>query len=131
MNGFTAGIIYFALVFAAGFVLGSIRTLLLMPVLGPTVSVLIELPFMLTIAWFVCRWIVRRFTVSAAVEDRIIMGATAFVLLMVAEYLLAFALAGISPDIYFAGYASVPGVIGLAGQVAFAVFPVLQARQTG
>ena len=99
MNGFTAGIIYFALVYAAGFVLGTIRNLLLMPVFGPAVSVLIELPFMLAIAWFVCRWIVRRFTVSAAAEDRVIMGATAFVFLTIAEYLFAFTLAGISPEI--------------------------------
>ena len=66
---------FLAIVFAAGFILGTIRTLVLVPHLGPLAAVLLELPLMLGIAWAVCRWLLRRFAVGEAWTARLAMGA--------------------------------------------------------
>jgi hypothetical protein len=128
MPALNAGTVYFMLVFAAGFVLGTIRVLAVVPMAGETVAVLIETPIMLTISWIACRFIIRRFGVPAVLADRVTMGGFAFALLMVAEIGVAWLLGQRSLSGYFAHYATVAGVIGLAGQIAFAVFPALQLR---
>lgn len=128
MTSLIAGIVYSAVVFAAGFVFGTIRTIVLAPAIGPLAAVIVELPFMLAIAWFACRRIVRRFAVPADSAPRWTMGTAAFALLMIAEYLLAIALAGTSLPAYLAQYTTAPGLFGLAGQVMFATFPAVQTR---
>ncbi len=55
-----AGVLYAALSFAAGFVLGTLRTLFIMPQTGPTMAVAIELPLMLAVSWAVCRYALLR-----------------------------------------------------------------------
>ena len=58
-------LIYFAMVFGAGFVLGPIRVLWLVPKLGgqhaERYAELMEVPIMLVVIWLVARWLVRRF----------------------------------------------------------------------
>ena len=83
-QGVKAGAAYFAVVFAAGFVLGTVRVLLLIPRLGALTSVLLELPLMLAISWMACGWALRRFRVPPRIPPRLTMGATAFALLMLA-----------------------------------------------
>lgn len=51
---------YFAVIFAMGFVLGVIRTLVIAPRTGATVAVLMEMPLMLAASWIVAHRIVRR-----------------------------------------------------------------------
>lgn len=122
-----AAVAYFAIVFAAGFVLGAIRTVFLAPRLGPLAAVLVEIPFMLAIAYAACRWLVARFAVPAALYDRLVMGGVAFVLLIAAELLLALALGG-SASAFVAALAEPAGVAGLAAQVVFAALPVVLMR---
>ncbi|MEL7429628.1 MAG: hypothetical protein AAFN43_06475 [Pseudomonadota bacterium] len=50
MNTIFAGAAYFAIVFAAGFILGAARTFLLAPVAGEMLAVLVELPFILAVS---------------------------------------------------------------------------------
>ncbi len=61
-----AAVVYAALVFAAGFVLGVLRVLLLAPQLGALVAVLVELPAMLAIAWVACGFSLRRSAIRPA-----------------------------------------------------------------
>ncbi len=49
-----AGTAYLAIVFAAGFALGTLRTLFLEDDVGWLPGNAIELPFMLTVSWLVC-----------------------------------------------------------------------------
>ena len=53
-----AGALYANIVFLIGFILGTIRVLLLAPRLGETTAVIAEVPVMLAASWFVCRWCV-------------------------------------------------------------------------
>ena len=60
------------------------------------------------------------------VDVRSLMGLVAFAVLMAAEFSLAGLVFGRSLDEQLACYASVPGAIGLAAQIVFAAFPVVQ-----
>lgn len=123
-----AGLAYFAIVFAAGFVLGTIRTLLLAPRLGPFAAVLVELPVMLVIAWIACGWAVSRFAVGSSRVDRLVMGALALALLLAAELVLAVAVFDATVTGFLSAYATPAGATGLAGQMVFAAMPLFVRR---
>jgi hypothetical protein len=120
-----AGALYAIVVFSIGFILGTIRVLLLAPRLGDTTAVIIEAPIMLAASWFVCRWCVDRLDVRRTVPVRSLMGLVAF--LVLAEVGLG-ALFGRSLVDQLASYGSPSGAIGLAAQLIFAMFPVIQVR---
>lgn len=123
-----AGSIYFAVVFAAGFALGVLRTLVLEPALGPVAAVLVELPVMLAVAWMTCARLRRRWPLARA--GALVMGGVAFALLMAAEAGVSMGLAGRSLAEHWALYGDTAHRLGLAGQVAFALFPLVQAWRT-
>ena len=117
-------VLYFAAVFAAGFILGTIRTLVLAPTIGTTPAVLAELPVILAIAWIVCGWLLRDQSRDAA--DALAMGVIAFMLLIIAEAGLSVALFDRTLAEYFASFAQPHGLLGLAGQLVFATFPYVR-----
>jgi hypothetical protein len=123
-----AGAIYAIVVFLIGFILGTIRVLLFAPRLGETTAVIIEAPIMLGASWFVCRWCVDELDVGRTVAARLLMGLVAFLVLMSAEVGLG-AVFGRSIVDQLASYGSLSGAIGLAAQVIFAMFPVIQVWQ--
>jgi hypothetical protein len=125
-----AGAAYFLAVFAAGFVLGTLRVLVLVPRVGEAAAVMIELPLILVVAWIVCRWLVRRLSVPAAAGARLTMGGFAFALLLAAELALSFFVFGRSPAEHWQHYRSLAGALGLVGQIAFAAFPYLRLKLT-
>lgn len=84
-----AGAAYFAVVFAVGFALGTVRTLFLAPRLGELLAVVIELPLMLGASWLACGWAVRRWRIAPTAGPRLTMGAFAFALLIIAEATLS------------------------------------------
>ena len=130
-NALKAGTVYFFLVFAAGFAFGTLRTLFIAPVIGDLIAVALELPLMLAISWIACRWVLQRIRVPNLTYHRIVMGASAFILLMVAEVLMSTQLASRDLASHFALYRTLPVFIGLLGQIAFALFPLFQtADQT-
>lgn len=114
---------YFAVTFAIGFVLGVVRTLMIAPRTGATAAVLMELPLMLAASWLVAHHIVRRAYLPPA--EALGMGALAFLLLMMAEAALATTLGHQSLARWSADLIRTPGWIGLTGQVAFGLFPLV------
>ena len=60
MQVLKASALYFVLVFGAGFVLGPIRILWLVPRVGERTAELIEAPIMLVVIVLAARWIARR-----------------------------------------------------------------------
>lgn len=125
-RAFFAGGLYFAIVFAAGFVLGAIRTTLIAPRLGEVGAVLLELPFMLAVSWIACGDIIRGLKVRVGAADRAVMGAAAFALLMAAELGLAIVAFNEAPGEWAARLFSPAGLLGLAGQIAFAAMPLMR-----
>jgi len=119
---------YFVPVFTIAFMLGAFRVTVLVPRLGEWLAVMMELPVMLTAAWFICRRVVRHFSVPAAAGPRLAMGGAAFALLMVVEFTLAVAAFGRTPGAFFAGLATPAGLLGLAGQAVFGLWPWWQGR---
>jgi hypothetical protein len=71
-----AGILYFVPVFGTGFVLGTIRTLWIVPRLGTRMGELMETPIMLVITILAAQWIVRRLAVPSEVPARLGWGAS-------------------------------------------------------
>ncbi len=121
-----AGVFYFAIVFAAGFLLGTIRAIFLTPRFGEFGAVACELPFMLAISWIACGRLIRRYDVAAATAPRAVMGATAFTLLMAAEISFAIIAFGKSFADLTDDWMSAAGMLGLGGQIIFALLPLAQ-----
>ncbi len=121
-----AGLAYFGCVFGVGFALGVLRTTIATPLLGQTLAVGVELPIILVIAWAACRRLTARYKVCPWLLPRAAMGATAFLLLMMGEALISLLLVERSLAAHIQLYQEASHLMGLAGQVAFASFPVLQ-----
>jgi hypothetical protein len=117
------GFTYFAAVFAFAFAMGVARTLVITPLLGATAAVLLELPLVLALSWFVARTLLRNRTFM--LTQRAAMGATAFALTMLSEMALSYLLRGQGLGDWVASLITPLGLLGLSGQVAFSVIPVL------
>ena len=124
-----AGVIYFALVFGAGFVFGTARTLWVTPRLGERYAELIETPFMLVVTILAARWINRRFELPGSFATRIGAGLTALALLLGTEVTVVLRLRGLTLDQYLAGRDPVAGTAYLAMLGVFAMMPLLVARK--
>jgi len=94
-----AGVLYFALVFGAGFVLGAIRIL----------------------------WIVPRLAVSPKLSSRLGMGCVGLGLMLVAEFTLVLWLWGLSISEYFAARDPVSGTVYYVMLGVFCIMPLLVA----
>src|SRR5215469_6708407 len=66
-----AGLLYFALVFGVGFVLGPVRIRWVVPQVGPRMAELMETPIMLMVTIFAARWVVRRLAVPSKPSNRL------------------------------------------------------------
>jgi hypothetical protein len=122
-----AGTIYFAIVYAIGFFLGTVRVLLLLPLVGETAAVLFEAPVMLLVSWIAARWSAKTFSVPAKPLPRVVMGAVAFALLMAGELAVSNLVFDRSLDDMLTAYRSLSGILGLTAQVIFALLPLVQA----
>jgi hypothetical protein len=124
-----AGAAYWAIVFALGFVLGTLRVLWVAPAIGLLPATMLELPVTLTASWFAAGWLVHRFAIASSGEALAI-GALAFAILMAAECALASVLTGQSPAQWLAGLRQPHALLGLAGQVMFALMPWWRVRRS-
>lgn len=128
MQTIKASVAYFALVFGAGFILGSVRVPFLVPRLGERIAELIEMPFMFAVILLSARFVTRRFALPTATSVRLTSGFLALGLSLVAELLFAVALQGQSLGEYIASRDPVSGGVYLAMLVLFAVMPLILAR---
>ena len=120
-----AGALYFALVFAAGFVLGIIRTLWIVPHLGTRKAELMEAPIMFAITVLAARWVVRRLAIRASFPARLAVGLIALGLLLLTEFTAVLWIRGLTIAEYLAGRDPVAGTVYVVLLAAFALMPSL------
>ena len=129
MRALKAGVIYFLLVFAVGWVLGPIRELWAVPHLGRVAAMLSETVIMLLAMIVAARWVIRWFDVPRTLLATISMGPVALALLAPAEIAGVVWVRGLSLQGYFASFLTAPGVIsGLVMFLLFAAMPTLVTR---
>ncbi|MGR3760590.1 hypothetical protein ACUXV3_10735 [Roseobacteraceae bacterium NS-SX3] len=119
---------YFALVFACGFVLGTLRILVLLPAAGELGAVLAELPVILAFSWWAAGRLTRGRPALQPGAARLGMGGWAFALLMAAEFVLATTAMGLDGAAFAGRWGTLPGALGLAGQIVFALIPWLRLQ---
>lgn len=126
---FKAALCYFGIVFTAGFALGTIRVVLLVPRLGARTAELLEAPVMILVSFLAARWVVRGQTTSFTVAGRLGMGMIALIMMLAAELGFVLWLRGITVSQYFATRDPVSGAAYYIALVIFALMPVFVARR--
>ncbi|MGO8736079.1 MAG: hypothetical protein ACLQVM_25170 [Terriglobia bacterium] len=124
-----AGVVYFALVFAAGFVLGTIRTLWVVPRLDMRTAELMEEPIMFGISILAARWVVRHRGIPPLRSRRLAMGCIALALMLAVEFSVVLWIRGMTIRGYFETRDPVSGALYFLTLGAFAVIPVFVGRR--
>lgn len=123
-----AGVFYFAFVFGAGFVLGTIRTLWVDPRFGTRMAELMEMPIMLVVTIVAARWTVLHLSVPMFWSARLEMGCIAIVLMLIAEFGFVLWIRGLSIKEYFATRDPVSGAAYYLLLIVFAIMPFLARK---
>lgn len=129
MPAVLAALAYFGIAFGAGFALGVVRTLWVVPQVGARLAELMEMPFMLLVIVLAARWTVRQFAVPPTVSSRLAMGSAALGLLLVAEFTLVIGMQGQSIGENLASRDPVSGAAYGLMLLVFAAMPLLIARK--
>lgn len=131
LTALKSAVLYFLIVYAAAFALGTVRTLVVAPALGEGAAVALELPILLAVSWFGCGFVLRRLTVPALSSIRLAMGGMALVLVLISEAALSVLLASRTLSQHFALYQQAPALLGLSAQVVFALLPLVRIGVPG
>lgn len=123
-----SAVLYFAIVFGAGFLLALIRIPWLVPRFGARIAELIEMPIMLLVIFFAARWMVRHRLAAATKATRLAVGVIALSLLLLTEFSLVLWLQGLSLHEAIAQRDPVSGAAYALSLVVFALMPLLVAR---
>jgi hypothetical protein len=125
MRAIKAGLIYFLLVFAVGWILGPIRELWAVPRFGRVPALLIEAVIMLIAMIVAARWVIQRFNLPQTLGPTVLMGLVALGILLPAEIAGVLWVRGLSLQGYFASFVTAPGVISAVMFLLFAAMPSL------
>lgn len=128
MHILKAGVIYFAMVFGTGFVLGTIRTLWIVPQLGVRTAELLETPFVFVAIVLTASWISHRLGNTGGSSIRLAVGLLSLSLLLVAETVMGVALLGLSIVEVFTKHDPVSGTVYYALLGVFTGMPWLLWR---
>jgi hypothetical protein len=120
----SAATAYFLILFALGFVLGTIRVLLIAPRFGALAATVSEVPVMITAGYFTCRRVLRRWHVPADMRTRWAMVMLFLLLLAIFETLLGALLFGRTVASQWVALATPAGLVGVSAQIVAALLPV-------
>lgn len=127
MRVLRAALIYFAIVFGAGFFFGAVRTLLMAPQIGTRGAELLESPVMLLATFLAARFIVKRLRPATATE-LLGTGFLALAFLAMAEVALVGPVRGISIREYLATRDPVSGTVYYLLLAIYAFMPLFVYR---
>jgi hypothetical protein len=120
-----AAVSYFGLVFTAGFVLGIVRVLWVIPAFGARTAELLEMPLMIGVMIIAARWTVRRFELPGGFKSRLGVGLAALGLMLLAEIGVVIAGSEASISEYIARKDPVSGTAYLLALGLFSILPSL------
>lgn len=120
--------LYFLSVFAAGFILGVFRVLILVPHLGERHAELLELPLMVVISFLSATWLTPRLSPPHNDAASLAMGFLALSLLLVAELAMVWLVRGQSLPQYLHSRDLVSGTAYALSLGCFALFPFLTRK---
>jgi hypothetical protein len=126
-----AAAVYFALVFAAGLLLGPVRVIWLEPWLGNAIAVLLEAPFLIAAMWFAAHAAPRWVGANGGWPSFLAIGLLALILQQVADLAVGFGLRGMTLRDQLAHFATPAGMIYAATLVVFALMPVVRMQRFG
>jgi hypothetical protein len=121
-------VLYFLLVFGAGFVLGTVRVLVLVPLLGERAAELMEMPLMLGIIAASARWIVRHGLVQDRRSSALVVGFIALGMVLIADLAVGMWLRGLSATEVFLDRDPVSGAAYYVSLLLFAAMPAIMTR---
>lgn len=124
------GLVYFAMVLAVGFFLGTMRVLWLVPAVGERTAEFIEAPLMLLAIALAARFVVRRFP-GPGDAGFLLSGAGALALLLSVEFTVVLTLRGLTISEYLAQRDPVAGALYVFLLAVFALAPWFVARRSG
>ena len=117
-----SGVAFGVFGFGFGFMFGVVRTLLVAPRIGAFAAVAAEVPLMLAACTPLARWCLRRWAIAAP-KTASAMGLVAFATGMACEVVFGLSL-GQTPQMMLEAIARPAGMLGLAGQIGFALLPL-------
>ncbi len=123
-----AGLVYFAFVLGAGFVLGIFRVPFLVPRIGERWAELAEMPIMAAVIFYSAGYILRRFPEINLPRESLLVGFLALGLSVCAELGLATVLQNQTLVEYIGSRDKVSGSVYLVLLVVFALMPRLRLR---
>ena len=130
MRALKAGVIYFLLMFAVGWVLGPIRELWAVLRFGRVIALLFEAVIMLIAMVVSSRWVMRRFNVAQTLGSTIPMGLVALAILIPAEIAGILWVRGLSLQEYLASFVTAPSGTSAVMFLLFTAMPSLVALLT-
>ncbi len=123
MTHMAPALAYFGIVFGAGFLLGTFRVLVLLPVLGERTAELLELPLMVTVVILAARWLVRRSPWRLPPRSALLSGWLAFAMMLTADVGVGLWGRGLSLSDLFLARDPVSGTAYYAALLVFALMP--------
>lgn len=126
-----AGLLYFAMVMGAGFVLGVIRVPFVVPRLGERWAELAEMPVMAVVIYYSAGYILRRYPDISQAGKALWVGFLALGLSVAAELALATVLQQQTLAEFIASRDKVSGSVYLILLLVFALMPWLRLRKFG
>lgn len=127
MRAARLAMLYFAIVFGVGFVLGVFRVLVLLPRMGERSAELLEAPFMLLAMLLTARWLVSRFPCTSLEHANV--GLLAMGLVLLADLGVGLGMRGMTLAEVFLDRDPVAGAVYYALLCIFAALPWLTGRR--
>ena len=129
MQTIKPGIIYFLLIFGTGFVLGTIRVLLIVPLVDDRAAELLEMPLMLLATVLAARWITRRFPEPRNHTARLAIGGIGLGLMLAGELAVGIGLLGMTAAEVMLNRDPVSGTAYYVSLLLFAAMPWIVSRR--
>lgn len=120
-----AGLIYFAIVFGLGFLLGAIRVPFIVPRLGTRKAELLEMPFMLLGIVLASQFVLKKFVLPNTTSAYLAVGIVALSLVLIAEAMLFLWLQKQSIRQYIKSRDAISGSVYVLLLIIFALMPLI------